>query len=107
MSVRVKHHSLLSLATGACLATSAYSTTAMAEGVDFYGSLRLMLEKAKDVDDPAFKDALTRVGVSGSYDVNDGLKAVARYEVGLDLADDEDGDSIRNLRQANIGLASD
>lgn len=75
--------------------------------VDFYGSLRLMLERAESKDDTQYKDALSRVGITAEYDLGEGLSAFTKYEVGLNLADDQDGDSIRNLRHGHIGLKND
>ncbi len=75
--------------------------------INFYGSLRLMLERAESTDDTQYKDALSRVGITAEYDLGEGLSAFTKYEIGLNLADDQDGDSIKNLRQGHIGLKND
>ncbi|WP_372966389.1 porin [Marinobacter sp.] len=80
----------------------AYSYEIAGTGLDVYGSFRLMMEHQKDGGGSKLKDALSRVGVTGSYDLSDGLSAFAKYEVALDLANDDD--SIGDMRYGHIGL---
>lgn len=74
-------------------------------GIDFYGSLRIMLEQQKDSDDTEYKDASSRVGLKGSYALDEHLSAFAKYEVALDLGND--GDTVGDMRYGHIGLSDD
>jgi predicted porin len=74
-------------------------------GVDFYGSLRIMLERVESTNDTEFKDASSRIGIKGSRDLGDGLSAFAKYEVAVDL--DDKGDTIGDTRYSYIGLSDD
>lgn len=94
------------------IALASIATPLMAADIDeanlnFYGSLRLMLERAESTDDTQYKDALSRVGLTAEYDLGEGLSAFTKYELGLNLADDADGDSISNLRHGHIGLKNE
>ncbi|PSL16213.1 putative porin [Marinobacterium halophilum] len=74
-------------------------------GIDFYGSLRIMLEHAENADDTEYKDASSRIGLKGERDLGEGLKAFAKYEVAVNL--DNEGDSIGDMRYGHLGLRGD
>ncbi len=75
---------------------------------DFYGSLRVMVEAAKHDNGDNFKDAVSRIGVSGSHDLGEGFKAFAKYELSVDVAEGELGsDTGKDARQAYIGLSGE
>ncbi|GAA0690820.1 hypothetical protein GCM10009104_16980 [Marinobacterium maritimum] len=75
---------------------------------NFYGSLRVMVEEAKHDNGDNFKDAVSRIGVSGSHDLGKGLQAFAKYELSVDVAEGELGsDTGKDARQAYVGLSGD
>lgn len=95
---------------GLALISSTLSLPALAAdvsgaNVDFYGSLRVMLERADHNSGVDYKDASSRVGIKGSKDFGDGLSAFAKYEVALDLSDDDD--TIGDMRYGHLGLQGD
>ncbi len=98
---------LISLALASTVtAPMAASAAEIADtGVDFYGSLRIMLERAESTNDTEYKDASSRVGLKGERDLGDGMTAFAKYEVAVDL--DDKGDTIGDTRYAHLGLSDD
>lgn len=95
---------------GIILASSVLPYTANASDTDFsfYGSLRVMIEEAKHDNGDNFKDALSRIGVSGSHDLGEGLQAFAKYEVKVNVAEGELGSETgKDARQAYVGLSGD
>lgn len=85
-------------------------TAAQADDTDFsfYGSLRVMVEAAKHDNGDNFKDAASRIGVSGSHNLGEGLTAFAKYEVKVDVAEGELGsDTGSDARVAKLGLSGD
>ncbi|PSL16830.1 putative porin [Marinobacterium halophilum] len=93
---------LLTLCTLLATAAPACAVEIADTGIEVYGSLRIMLEQKKDNDDTEYKDALSRVGIKGSYALDERLSAFAKYEVGLDLGND--GDTVGDMRYGHIGL---
>lgn len=98
---------LISLAiASAVMAPMTAQAVEIAEtGVDFYGSLRIMLEHAEYADDTEYKDASSRIGLKGERDLGDGLKAFAKYEVAVNL--DNEGDTLGDMRYGYLGLSGD
>lgn len=93
---------ILAVCTLMATTTPTYAVQIADTGIDFYGSLRIMLEHKKDSDDTEYKDASSRVGIKGSYDLDEHLSAFAKYEVALDLGND--GDTVGDMRYGHIGL---
>ncbi|WP_372740994.1 porin [Neptunomonas sp.] len=96
-------HKLL-LAT-ALLSSSAMAVDVAGTDVEFYGSLRIMLEQAEYNDDTQFKDASSRIGIKANRDLGEGLSAFAKYEVSVNLEDEED--TLGDMRLGHLGLASE
>ena len=92
----------------ACAAIMPLNASASDTDFSFYGSLRVMLEESKHDNGDNFKDAASRIGVQGSHNLGDGLKAFAKYEVKVDLAEGELGSETgSDARVAKIGLSGD
>ncbi|GAA0700903.1 hypothetical protein GCM10009104_32530 [Marinobacterium maritimum] len=70
-------------------------------GLEVYGSLRLMIEQTESDGENDLKDAASRVGIKGSYDLSADLSAFAKYEVALDLANN---DTVGDMRYGHLGL---
>ncbi len=87
------------------LSMSGFAADTAGSGVDFYGSLRVMLERSDHTNDVDYKDASSHIGIKGNKDFGNGLSAFAKYEVAVDLAND--GDTIGSMRYGHIGLSGD
>ncbi len=86
-------------------AAPAYAVQIADTGIEVYGSLRIMLEQTKNSDDTEYKDASSRIGIKGAYDLDEHLSAFAKYEVALDLGND--GDTVGDMRYGHVGLTDD
>ncbi len=91
------------IACAVFLATApAYAYEIPNTGLEVYGSLRLMVEQRESDGENDLKDASSRVGIKGSYDLSDKLSAFAKYEVALDLANN---DTVGDMRYGHVGLS--
>lgn len=92
----------------ACATLIPISAIAQEKEVSFYGSLRAMVETADHENGDNFKDALSRIGVTGSHDLGNGLTAFGTYELKVDVAEGELGsETSSDARVAKIGLSGD
>lgn len=95
---------LTSLIIAGSMATLPLSVSANDADLSFYGSLRVMLEIAEHKDSADLKDGLSRIGFKASKQINDDIKAFARYEIGLDSTE---ASLDTNGRLAYAGLSGD
>ncbi|MBO1926951.1 porin [Thiomicrorhabdus sp. 6S2-11] len=90
------------------IASAVAAPVAMADAPTVYGQLNLNYNKTADVDG-SINSTASRLGIKGSEDLGNGLKAVYGVEFGLDaIADnnsDGKGDNILSQRNAFLGLA--
>ncbi len=87
----------------ACASLIPLVATATEPEINFYGSLRVQLEKTGHTESTDFKDAASRIGVDGRHQLDESMTAFAKYEVALDLDEREVGDE----RQGYVGLTGD
>ncbi|MBO1926952.1 porin [Thiomicrorhabdus sp. 6S2-11] len=90
------------------VASAVAAPSAMAGAPILYGQLNLNYNKTDNVDG-SINSTASRLGIKGSEDLGNGLKAVYGIEFGLDaIADnnsDGKGDNILSQRNAYLGLA--
>ncbi|CAN8142141.1 Porin [uncultured Thiomicrorhabdus sp.] len=90
------------------IASAVAAPVAMADAPTVYGQLNLNYNKTADVDG-SINSTASRLGIKGSEDLGNGLKAVYGVEFGLDSIADKDknadNDGVLSQRNAYLGLA--
>ncbi|WP_130537899.1 porin [Thiomicrorhabdus indica] len=77
---------------------------AMADAPTVYGQLNLNINDT-DGKDTSVNSTASRLGVKGSEDLGNGLKAVYKVEFGLDSIADSKNNDVLSQRNAYVGLA--
>ncbi len=91
------------------VAAASLASVAQADNTTLYGSIRMAVQYNDDGSDNsvAIDDVTSRWGIKGSDDLGNGLKAVYRFEWGVNTMGDDlngDGEGLRT-RLAYVGLA--
>jgi len=86
------------------IASAFIAPAAMAEAPTVYGSLNLNIN-ATDDKDASVNSTVSRIGVKGSEDLGDGLKAVYKVEWEMTDVADNDGKTPFSARNQYLGLA--
>ena len=86
------------------IATAVAAPVAMADAPTIYGQLNLNINNTDD-QSTTVNSTASRLGVKGSEDLGDGLKAVYKIEFGVDQVADGDGKSPLSARNQYAGLA--
>jgi len=86
------------------IATAVAAPVAMADAPTIYGQLNLNINKTDD-QSTTVNSTASRMGIKGSEDLGNGLKAIYMIEFGVDQAADGDGKSPLSARNQYLGLA--
>jgi predicted porin len=92
------------------LAAAVAAPAAMANETVLYGKAHVSIQKNDNVsgsseDNYTVDSNASRLGVKGSEDLGDGLKAIFGYEMGYNITDTNEGDSPITARNAYVGLS--
>jgi predicted porin len=99
---------LIAVAIAAAVAAPA----AMANDTILYGKAHVSVQYNDNIDGTTndnytANSNASRLGVKGSEDLGDGLKAIYGYEMGYNITDTNGGESPISARNAYVGLAGD
>lgn len=87
------------------VASAIAAPVAMADAPTVYGQLNLNYAKIDGTDGGSINSTASRLGIKGSEDLGNGLKAVYGVEFGLDSVADASTNNVLSQRNAFLGLA--